>query len=70
MSKIISELIGRNCKIETDDALVFAGNTEVKCTILDADDEWIKFTYSDKKNVVKTKILRIDSIDNIELITE
>lgn len=70
MSKIISELVGKNCKIKTEEGLLFAGNTEVKGTVLDVDDEWIKFTYSEQKNVIRTKILRIDSIDNVELITE
>lgn len=70
MSKIISDLIGKNCKIKAEEALLFSGNTEVACTVLDADDEWIKFTYTDKKNIVKTKILRIDSIDSVELANE
>ena len=66
MSKIINDLVGKNCKITTEDALV----NEMMCTVLDADDEWIKFTYTDKKNNIKTKILRIDSIENIELSNE
>ena len=32
------------------------------------DDEWIKITYTDKKNNTKTQVLRIDCIDNIEII--
>lgn len=67
MSKIISELIGKECVIKTEEALLFAGNNEVKCIVLDADDEWIKFTYKDKKGVEKIKILRIDSLDSVEL---
>ena len=70
MSKIITGLIGETCKIKTEEALFFADNTEVECKVIDADDEWIKFTYCDKKQNMKTKILRIDSIENIELITE
>lgn len=67
MSKIISELIGKECKIKTEEALIFAGNNEVKCIVLDADDEWIKLIYKDKKGIEKTKILRIDSLDSVEL---
>lgn len=70
MSKIISELIGKECKIKTEEALTFAGNAEVNCTILDVDDEWIKFSYADKKGIKKIKILRIASLDNIELTYE
>lgn len=67
MSKIISELVGKNCIIETDEALQFVGDTKVKCTVLDVDDEWMKFSYADKKGNVKTKIMRIDKIDGVEL---
>jgi hypothetical protein len=70
MSKIISELIGKECKIRTEEALVFAGNVEVSCSVLDVDDEWVKILYADKKGTNKIKILRIESIDNIELTAE
>ncbi len=68
MSKIINQLIGKNCKILADQESFFDGSLNVECMVLDADEEWIKFTYTDKKNMVITKILRIDSIENIELI--
>lgn len=68
MSNIIKSLIGKECKIKTEEALLFSGSIELSCTVLDADDEWIKFTFRDKKDIEKTKILRIDSIDSIELI--
>lgn len=68
MSKIISELVGKECKITTEAALALSGSVEVLAKILDVDDEWIKFTYTDKKGNVKTKILRIESIDSVELI--
>lgn len=70
MSKIINELIGKNCKIKAEDAFKLNGVTDVSCTVLDADDEWIKFTYTDKKGAFKTQILRIDSIDSVELLNE
>ena len=40
------------------------------CLVLDADDEWIKLSHKDKKGVTKIKILRIDLISNIEMISE
>lgn len=70
MSKIIRELIGKDCNITTEEALLWSGSTQIACKVLDADDEWVKFTYCDRKNAVKTKILRIDSIDHIELAEE
>lgn len=70
MSKIISSLIGKKCSIRTDEALVFSGKVDVIANVLDVDDEWIKFSFVDKKGETKVKILRIESIDNIELILE
>lgn len=67
MSKIISSLIGKVCKIEID-GMLFSDNAEGKYTVVDADDEWIKVNYHNKKNNLITKILRIDSIENIEII--
>lgn len=70
MSKIIASLLGESCKIETDEALSFNGSTDIVANILEVDDEWIKFYYVDKKSVTKVKILRIDSIDSIEILSE
>lgn len=70
MSNIISALIGEKCKIRTEEAVIFSGNIDVVANVLDVDDEWIKFSFVDKKGVTKIKILRIESIDNIELISE
>ncbi|WP_330698002.1 hypothetical protein [Anaerotignum sp.] len=70
VSKLIMELIGKNCKIKSEEDFMFSGNAEVECSIIDADDEWIKLSYSDKKGVVRTKIVRIDAIKNVEMISE
>ena len=67
MSKILSELVGMECKIKTEEALAFVGSSELACRVLEADDEWIKLSYTDRKNVEKTRILRIDSIESVEL---
>ncbi len=70
MSNIITSLIGNKCKIRTEEGLVFSGNVEFVCSVLDADDEWIKISHIDKKGVIKIRILRIDSISNVEIISE
>lgn len=70
MSNIINSLIGKECKIRTDDGFLMGINGESKFSILEADDEWIKLSYLDKKHVTKIKVIRIDSISNIELISE
>ncbi len=69
MSSIISKLVGEKCKIKTEEAL-FLGSMECYCAVLEADDEWIKISYSDKKGNSKIKILRIESINDIELDVE
>ncbi len=61
MSKIINELIGKKCKLG-----ILGINGEV--TVLDADDEWIKFEYTDKKGNKCVKIQPIDDISEIELL--
>lgn len=70
MSKIICGLVGKSCKIRTEEALVLTGAQEIECDVLDADDEWITIEYYDKKQNKKVKIVRIDSIENIELNAE
>ncbi|HCO74542.1 MAG TPA: hypothetical protein DIT16_06770 [Clostridium sp.] len=68
MSKLLKDLIGVKCIISCEGALVFIGKSEMECEVLDVDDEWVKITYKDKKDVTKTNIIRIESIDNIEII--
>ncbi|MBE6055025.1 MAG: hypothetical protein E7212_14205 [Clostridium sartagoforme] len=69
MSKIISSLVGERCKIETEDGF-FGDSMGVTANVLEVDDEWIKVSFTDKKGINKVKILRIESIHNIELISE
>lgn len=60
MSGIIKELIGRECKIAID-------FDDYNCTVLDADEEFIKLLVHEKKGD-KTLIRRIDMIDKIEIV--
>ena len=68
MSKLISDLAQKECKIKTDDALQLVGSTELLCHVLDADDEWIKVSFTDKKKNQITKLLRIENINEVEII--
>ncbi len=70
MSKLICELVNKECRIESDEFLQMAGNAEIRCLVLDSDDEWIKVRFTDKKNNQITKLLRIEHIDEIEIIEE
>lgn len=68
MSKLICDLVGKECKIKSDIALALVGSTEMKCLVMDCDDEWIKVQYTDKKNNVVIKLLRIENVDEVEII--
>lgn len=68
MSKILSSLINQECILKAEDDTWFNGSIDLACTILEADDEWVKISYTDKKDGYKVKIIRIESIKNIELI--
>lgn len=68
MSKLINELVGKECKIKSDDMFALVGSNEMKCLVMDCDDEWIKVQYTDKKNNVITKLLRIENVDEVELL--
>lgn len=70
MSKLISSPVGRTCKLKTEEALLLSGGTELVCQITDADDEWVQFTYTDKKAGQKTRLMRIDGIDSIEVLED
>ena len=60
MSGIIKDLIGMECTIDGD------GIYGHSCTILDADDEWVKLIIHEKKSD-STMIVRLDNIDSITL---
>ncbi len=61
MSKIITDLIGKKCRIGI---LGIDGNL----TVLDADEEWIKYEYTDKKGSKHIKIQRTDELSEITLL--
>lgn len=71
MSKIISGLVGQQCNILVDNlfevtGMMMSSNNTLDCTILEVDDEWILINFINKKTLI-TKLIRIDSIKNIEL---
>lgn len=66
MSRIIAELVGKRCKLVEEDTI---GEAKV-CTVLDVDEEWVKYSYGDKKKGPQTKIIRIDHIKSVDLVEE
>lgn len=62
--KLIQDLVGKKCIIVCDDAF----ETKLTADVLDADDEWVKIIFTDKKGKTKTQIIRIDSVKSVELL--
>ena len=56
--------------LKSEDALVLVGSEEMSCLVLDTDDEWIKVQFTDKKKNKITKLLRIENIDEIQILEE
>lgn len=61
MSKLISELVGSDCLIDSDDLL------SEKCRVEGFDGEWVKLlVYGKKQN--KTIIVPVDTIEKFEIV--
>lgn len=68
MSVLLSGLVGKDCEIQmVEDAISFT-NTNLDCTILDVDDEWVKIRLRDKTNRLIEKLIRVENIESIELL--
>ena len=65
MSKILSELINKNCIIDTSEGFSLVSQSKINCTILDVDDDWVKINYTTKKGENKTAIIRVDTISKV-----
>ena len=68
MSKLLSELINKKCILICGEDILIDNRMEVECTILDVDDEWIKFTFTDKKGLNKTQMSRVEAIESVQII--
>jgi len=69
MTKLISDLKGQKCIITCEELNPFSGKkVSIECEICDVDNEWVKVSFTDKKGVPKTKIIRLESIYDMELL--
>ena len=66
MSNLIKALVNKECVIMLEEEF----SQIIKGTVLDVDDEWVKIIIKDKKGNIKTKLIRIDGIKNIEILSE
>lgn len=79
MSDMIKALKGQKCVLTFNDYIegTFIEETlnkTLECTVVDADDEWMKISYTSeevkkkvKEEKIITEIVRIENIDSIEL---
>lgn len=67
MSKLINELVGKQCRIKPDEEIELV-DSWIQCDVLDVDDEWIKIRYEDKKKGVVTRLFRIENIGEVEVL--
>lgn len=64
MSKLLNNLINKNCKITPNEGFGFLTEGEV----LAVDEEWVQILITDKKGKTKNVIIPIDSIKSIEIL--
>lgn len=68
MSMLLNELVGKDCEIKmVEDAISFA-STDLTCTVLDVDDEWLKIRLRNKKDKLIEQLIRVENIESIELV--
>lgn len=67
MSKLINELVGKQCRIKPDEEIELM-DSWIQCDVLDVDDEWIKIRYEEKKKGVVTRLFRIENIGEVEVL--
>lgn len=65
MSKIIESLVNTECKMKVSLEGELAKTLE--CTVLDADEEWVKIRYQNKKQEDVVKIVRIENVLEVDL---
>ncbi|MBF0787746.1 MULTISPECIES: hypothetical protein [unclassified Streptococcus] len=66
MSQLLKELEGEQCKFQFDDIV----NYDYLYSVLEVDEEWVKLRHTDKKGNSIVKIVRIDTIKEIEIVEQ
>ena len=70
MSKLINDMVGKKCVVKSDAGLELIANNEIECKILEADEDWLKIEYVEKKGNTVTILLRIDDIERVEILND
>lgn len=67
MSKLIEDLVGKKCRLKVDSSWDLVGKGVLPCDIIAVDEDWVKLTYTDRKQVEHTILIRIDDINGAEI---
>lgn len=67
MSKLLSELVGKDCEIKMEEDTISFASTDLICTVVDVDDEWLKVILKNQKDKLVEKLIRVENIESIEL---
>ena len=70
MSKLINDLVGKKCVVKSEAGLELISNNEIECKVLEADEDWLKIEYVEKKGNTVTMLLRIDEIERVEILND
>lgn len=70
MSKLLNDLVGKNCIIKSDVGLEMFANDKIECKVLEADEDWLKIEYKEKKGNTITMLMRVDDIENVEILND
>lgn len=67
MSKLLSELIGKDCEIKMEEDTISFTSKNLICTVVDVDDEWVKIILNNPKDQLAEKLIRVENIESIDL---
>lgn len=70
MSKMIEELVGKKCRISSEEGFNFTEETQIECYVMDYDKEWLKISFRDEKQNEMIEMIREEKIDEIEILKE
>ncbi len=65
MSKLINSLIGQECKLTLTDEF----SSALTCRVEEADDDWLRVRYPDKKGGSTVRLIRIENVKGVELLS-
>ena len=67
ISRMMSELIGKNCIINFSCYVDDISASKVACTIEDFDEEWVKISFDALKIGRVTRMIRVEEIETVEI---